>query len=267
MKKRQKRKAVEGIEPELVEPEEDAEGDETMLGKRRTFPPNGIGAKRRKHGPPCPKNALMQLNEIKPGLCFTFVAQTGPVHAPVFRMSVEVNGEVFEGEARTKKQAKLLAAEKALRSFVQFPNAAEAQQAMGRPILNADFTSDNADIDINLFNDFEGEKPAELTEPASVTNGSAFPSGRKSAVPKEPTGKNPVMILNELRPGLKYEFVSEAGESHSKCFTMSVVVDGNRFEGTGRNKKVAKSRAAQTALTKIFNLDFCLSQSKWCFGF
>ncbi|XP_041371647.1 double-stranded RNA-specific editase 1-like isoform X2 [Gigantopelta aegis] len=261
LKKKQKRKASTGIETELVEADEDTDGDETMLGKRRAFPPNGIGAKRRKHGPPCPKNALMQLNEIKPGLSFTFVAQTGPVHAPIFKMSVEVNGEVFEGEARTKKLAKLMAAEKALRSFVQFPNAAEAQQAMGRPIVNADFTSDNADIDINLFNDFEGKEKAENTETTSVTNGSGFPPSRKSAVPKEPTGKNPVMILNELRPGLKYEFVSETGESHSKCFTMSVTVDGTKFEGSGRNKKVAKSRAAQAALTKIFNLDFCLSQS------
>ena len=71
------------------------------------------------------------------------------------------------------------------------------------------------------------------------------------------------MILNELRPGLKYEFVSELGESHAKNFAMSVTVDGQKFEGSGRNKKLAKSRAAQMALTKIFNLEFSLMPGRY----
>ncbi|EPY84081.1 double-stranded RNA-specific editase 1-like protein [Camelus ferus] len=62
------------------------------------------------------------------------------------------------------------------------------------------------------------------------------------------------MILNELRPGLKYDFLSESGESHAKNFVMSVVVDGQFFEGSGRNKKLAKARAAQSALATVFNL-------------
>jgi double stranded RNA-specific editase B len=59
------------------------------------------------HGPKTPKNALMQLNEIKPGLEFKFESQTGPVHAPIFTMSVEVNGETFRGHGPTKKKAKV----------------------------------------------------------------------------------------------------------------------------------------------------------------
>ena len=89
---------------------------------------------------------------------FQFVAQTGPVHAPTFIMCVEVNGTKFEGQGTTKKNAKLQAAEKALKSFVQFPNASEVHKVMGRKILDADFTSDDAAIDHSgdtLFNDFE----------------------------------------------------------------------------------------------------------------
>ncbi|CAI9588558.1 unnamed protein product [Staurois parvus] len=62
------------------------------------------------------------------------------------------------------------------------------------------------------------------------------------------------MILNELRPGLKYDFVSESGESHAKNFVMSVTVDSQTFEGSGRNKKLAKARAAQSALASLFNM-------------
>jgi hypothetical protein len=102
-----------------------------------------VGKKKRKtNGPSPPKNALMQLNELKPGLEFKFVSQTGPVHAPMFNMSVEVNGMVFEGSSTTKKASKLAAAEKALKSFVQFPNASDAHKVLGPQVVSTDFTSD-----------------------------------------------------------------------------------------------------------------------------
>ncbi|XP_040842529.1 double-stranded RNA-specific editase 1 [Ochotona curzoniae] len=230
--------------------------------------------RRRMPGPVLPKNALMQLNEVKPGLQYTLLSQTGPVHAPLFVMSVEVNGQVFEGSGPTKKKAKLHAAEKALRSFVQFPNASEAHLAMGRTLsVNTDFTSDQADFPDTLFNGFE---TADQMEPPFYvgSNGddsfsssgdlslSASPVPASLAQPPlpvlppfpPPSGKSPVMILNELRPGLKYDFLSESGESHAKSFVMSVVVDGQFFEGSGRNKKLAKARAAQSALATVFNL-------------
>uniref|UniRef100_A0A672Q0R0 Adenosine deaminase RNA specific B1 n=1 Tax=Sinocyclocheilus grahami TaxID=75366 RepID=A0A672Q0R0_SINGR len=198
-------------------------------------------------GPVLPKNALMQLNEIKPGLQYKLLSQTGPVHAPVFVMTVEVNGQLFEGSGPTKKKAKLNAAEKALRSFVQFPNASEAHMAMGRTLtVNTDFTSDQADFPDMLFNGFE--TPAPLPPPSSFTSSTS--------------GKNPVMILNELRPGLKYEFVSESGESHAKNFVMSVTVDSQTFEGSGRNKKLAKARAAQAALSALFNMQLDQTPSR-----
>lgn len=260
-------------QPKEGEGEEGAEEDEDdeMLGKRRADGGGSAAKKRKIHGPRTPKNALMQLNEIKPGLEFKFEAQTGPVHAPIFTMSVDVNGQTFRGSGSTKKKAKMVAAEEALKSFVQFPNASEAFQAMGRHVTNTDFTDELTEIDkTTLFNDFEhGDNANGATaerlngDPvASATNGSSLPQGKKSAVPAQPGDKNPVMILNEMRPGLKYEFVSETGESHSKCFTMSVTVDGQPYEGYGRNKKIAKSRAAQAALVKVFGLDLTYEPGK-----
>ncbi|XP_044158638.1 double-stranded RNA-specific editase 1 isoform X1 [Bufo gargarizans] len=224
-------------------------------------------------GPVLPKNALMQLNEIKPGLQYKLVSQSGPVHAPVFIMTVEVNGQAFEGSGPTKKKAKLHAAEKALRSFVQFPNASEAHMAMGRTqSMNTDFTSDQADFPDTLFNGFEkpeqadhafflgsnGNEPFNLASDYSMALAASCnliqsPLPTPSFFPPS-SGKNPVMILNELRPGLKYDFVSESGESHAKNFVMSVTVDNQTFEGSGRNKKLAKARAAQAALASLFNM-------------
>lgn len=233
-------------------------------------------------GPVLPKNALMQLNEIKPGLQYKLLSQTGPVHAPVFAMTVEVNGQLFEGNGPTKKKAKLNAAEKALRSFVQFPNASEAHLAMGRTLtINTDFTSDQDDFPDTLFNGFETPVPPEdpfclnssPNKPLSTLNEGQLPVPLTQATllpnttpvltaPPIGHGKNAVMILNELRPGLKYEFVAESGESHAKNFVMAVTVDTRVFQGSGRNKKLAKARAAQAALSGLFNMQLDQTPSR-----
>ena len=62
-----------------------------------------------------PKSALCTLHEMYRGLVFNTVSQEGPVHAPVFTVSVEINGTVFEGKGKNKKIAKHNAAEAALR--------------------------------------------------------------------------------------------------------------------------------------------------------
>ncbi|KTG06132.1 hypothetical protein cypCar_00011906 [Cyprinus carpio] len=54
-----------------------------------------------------PMNALMRLNQIRPGLQYKLLSQSGPVHAPVFTMSVDVDGTVYEASGSSKKTAKL----------------------------------------------------------------------------------------------------------------------------------------------------------------
>ncbi|XP_032807151.1 uncharacterized protein LOC116940903 [Petromyzon marinus] len=80
---------------------------------------------------PPPKSALSHLNELRPGLSFQLASHTGPPHAPRFTLAVEVNGTTFVGAGGSKREAKRRAAERALRSFVQFPDACEAHRAMG----------------------------------------------------------------------------------------------------------------------------------------
>ncbi|XP_069504118.1 double-stranded RNA-specific editase B2 [Ambystoma mexicanum] len=223
-----------------------------------------------------PKNALVQLHELKPGLQYKIVSQTGPVHAPVFAVAVEVNGLTFEGEGPTKKKAKMKAAELALKSFVQFPNACQAQFVMGNCVNpSTDFTSDQADFPDTLFKEFEPSTHSEDFSGCDPVDNellsSAYRHGRflchtldlmghakqnkhKMASPAE-SEKNPVVMLNELRPGLRYVCLSETvKKQHVKNFVMAMLVDGRTFEGSGRSKKQAKSQAAQAALQAIFNI-------------
>uniref|UniRef100_A0A8D2Q5M2 Adenosine deaminase RNA specific B2 (inactive) n=1 Tax=Varanus komodoensis TaxID=61221 RepID=A0A8D2Q5M2_VARKO len=223
-----------------------------------------------------PKNALVQLHELKPGLQYKMVSQTGPVHAPVFAVAVEVNGLTFEGTGPTKKKAKMRAAELALKSFVQFPNACQAHFAMGNCFNpSTDFTSDQADFPDTLFKEFE---PSTHSKDFSVYKpvnnellSTAYRHGRllchtldfvghpkqnKHKMASAAEGeKNPVVLLNELRSGLRYVCLSETVEKqHIKSFVMAVRVDGRTFEGSGRNKKLAKGQAAQAALQALFNI-------------
>lgn len=197
------------------------------------------------------------------GIQYTVVSQTGPTHAPTFTMSVEVNNQVFTGQGNSKKAAKLMAAELALKSFVQFPNASDAHAALGRqPQMNVDFTSDNPEV---FIQNFEGaEAKAKSMSQAQAQNGNGITLGltKKPKALQHHEGKNPVMILNELKPNLKYECLSEMGDKHSKTFTMAVTVDGTEFSGTAKNKKIAKARAAQAALSKIYNLTFSWGPGK-----
>ncbi|XDV46905.1 hypothetical protein PO909_016709 [Leuciscus waleckii] len=215
-----------------------------------------------------PKNALVQLNELRPGLQYRMVSQTGPVHAPVFSIAVEVNGLTFEGTGPTKKKAKMKAAEMALKSFIQFPNASQAHLAMGG-LSNpaADFTSDQADFPDTLFKGFEADgcrsAESELLSSALrlrhkldlmvVQARQGEPCLTPPPVPMPQP--SPVVLLNDMRPGLRYACLSERaqGKRAHRSFVMAVRVDGLIFEGSGRSKKQAKRQAALCALQALFN--------------
>ncbi|KAJ8260541.1 hypothetical protein COCON_G00162640 [Conger conger] len=186
-----------------------------------------------------PMNALMRLNQIRPGLQYKLLSQSGPVHAPVFTMSVDVDGTVYEASGSSKKTAKLHVAVKVL-------------QAMGYPTgFDTDLDSMSAD------EKSDGEGKSETTHSSNNNNTTSDSSNTLEVRTQGPiltaSGKNPVMELNEKRRGLKYELISESGGSHDKRFIMEVEVDTQKFRGAGPNKKVAKASAALAALEKLFS--------------
>nr|XP_023687610.1 spermatid perinuclear RNA-binding protein isoform X12 [Paramormyrops kingsleyae]XP_023687611.1 spermatid perinuclear RNA-binding protein isoform X12 [Paramormyrops kingsleyae] len=188
-----------------------------------------------------PMNALMRLNQIRPGLQYKLLSQSGPVHAPVFTMSVDVDGTVYEASGSSKKTAKLHVAVKVL-------------QAMGYPTgFDADLDSMSADEKSDSEGKSETSSNPSNNASNSATDGSNTLELRTQGPILTASGKNPVMELNEKRRGLKYELISESGGSHDKRFVMEVEVDGQKFRGAGPNKKVAKASAALAALEKLFS--------------
>uniref|UniRef100_A0A3B4XU83 Spermatid perinuclear RNA-binding protein n=1 Tax=Seriola lalandi dorsalis TaxID=1841481 RepID=A0A3B4XU83_SERLL len=187
-----------------------------------------------------PMNALMRLNQIRPGLQYRLLSQSGPVHAPVFTMSVDLDGTIYEASGSSKKTAKLHVAVKVL-------------QAMGYP---TGFDSDLDPMSSDEKSDGEGKSETSShisNNPTHSSDSSNTLEVRTQGPILTASGKNPVMELNEKRRGLKYELISESGGSHDKRFLMEVEVDGQKFRGAGPNKKVAKASAALAALEKLFS--------------
>lgn len=110
---------------------------------------------------PQTKNTVAVLNELKRNLVYNLESQSGPVHAPLFTMSVVVDGQKFIGHGRSKKLARIEAAAAALRSFIQFKDGATLTPI--KPLQNVDFTSDDPMIENSIFPLLE---PPALSESA-----------------------------------------------------------------------------------------------------
>ena len=229
-----------------------------------------------KVSPAIPKNAVVTLNEIKPGLEYSIIEHSGPVHNPTFVIEVAINGEKFLGRGRSKKAAKHQAADAALRSFVQFKDTCEIQATIKPRICSQsefDFTSDDVvppTITVGGFvsDDLVNNGKEEQHNEAEASDKSMEEEVTKSSDDSEPVAKkpgqfvdkNPVMLLNELKPGLQYD-TRECGTSPStKRFIVSVTVekDGKSdvVEGSGSSKKLAKQACARSALTMLYNMSF-----------
>uniref|UniRef100_A0A8C9SQL8 Interleukin enhancer binding factor 3b n=1 Tax=Scleropages formosus TaxID=113540 RepID=A0A8C9SQL8_SCLFO len=220
--------------------EEVGEDDKSPNKKKKKLQKKSL---EEKSEPPQAMNALMRLNQLKPGLQYKLVSQTGPVHVPVFTMAVEVDGKTYEALGPSKRTAKLHVAVKVLQDM-GLPTGVEVKTA--EPVKSEDTTSE---VDTKA-----PAAPSTATDAPVSTTATATPA--PNSRPQGPIltkhGKNPVMELNEKRRGLKYELISESGGSHDKRFVMEVELDGQKFQGTGSNKKVAKAYAALAALEQLF---------------
>ncbi|XP_017116092.1 double-stranded RNA-specific editase Adar isoform X3 [Drosophila elegans] len=177
-----------------------------------------------------PKNTVAILNELRHGLIYKLESQTGPVHAPLFTISVEVDGQKYLGQGRSKKVARIEAAATALRSFIQFKDGAVLSPL--KPAGNLDFTSDE-----HLEND--------VSKSAIAVDGQ-----------KKVPDKGPVMLLYELFNDVKFDCINIDGAQNNCRFKMTVTINEKKFDGTGPSKKLAKNAAAKAALASLCNISY-----------
>lgn len=254
------------LTPPVTPPVADMNGYRKMPAKRRYEGTKfGVSPKKKsrpsKDRIPQPKNTVAMLNELRHGLVYKLESQTGPVHAPLFTISVEVDGQKYVGQGRSKKIARIEAAATALRSFIQFKDGAVLTPL--KPTFNVDFTSDE-----HLENGIDGnDKLIEALDRylkharqackkswgyrvEKLTRNLMTAEGQKK-VPE----KGPVMLLYELFNDVHFDCSVVDGVQNCR-FKMTVTVNNCKFEGTGPSKKLAKNAAAKAALASLCNISY-----------
>ncbi|CAH0559585.1 unnamed protein product [Brassicogethes aeneus] len=230
------------------------------------------------------KNPISVLNELRLGLKYNVLEQVGPSHAPIFKVSVEVDGHTYFGTGGSKKIAKAKAAEEALKSFIQFPNNGKIITTH-QIISSGDFTADTFETKKVKSNAPNVPKKGVLKAPVmylhelypnsklDIASNDGDPYARFKAVisidnekytgtdngtvktNKElklnTTAKNPISVLNNLNRDVKYELVSKEGAAHAPLYTVSVEMDGKRYLGTGLTKKAAKLNGASKVVEAL----------------
>lgn len=153
------------------------------------------------------KNPISVLNELRYGLKYEIIEQSGPPHNPTFKVRVQVDGQNYYGVGNSKKGAKCEAATAALNSFIQFPNSHMIISANQNTISvnRVDFTSDQiSNKDKNLP---KGSHKNKLT-------------------------KGPLMMLNELYPNAEYACFTNDVDPFAR-FKVIVKIGEETFQGTG----------------------------------
>ncbi|GFN89745.1 double-stranded RNA-specific editase 1 [Plakobranchus ocellatus] len=94
------------------------------------------------------------------------------------------------------------------------------------------------------------QQPAENINPE-------IPGFVKEQVGNSPTvtSKHPCMALNEKTKNTAM-FVTELEDPGNQGFIVYCEINGRKFYGQGRNKKVARTKAAQDALLEVFNVTY-----------
>lgn len=63
-----------------------------------------------------------------------------------------------------------------------------------------------------------------------------------------------------MRPGVTYNDLGVTGEKPNTIQTLGVLVDDQKFVGTGRSKKVARRNAAVNVCNTLFGTNFSLEE-------
>ncbi|XP_071568852.1 uncharacterized protein [Temnothorax nylanderi] len=240
-----------------------------------------------------PKNAIMVLNEMKAGVQFTFPETQGPMPNSLYLVHAELDGKTYVGQGLSKPLARQNAAENALKALLLEKMTAASMKASidaesdGQANSSMDGLKEENNDDSNPMDTTSTEDEIPWSSLASFAlyklflewhnQGTSVPVPRpglpttkgikkdspnavktpaQKELPPNPTNIHPVMLLNQMKPGLTYAELSRVGNPPNTMFTLAVDIDGVEYSGTAKNKKDAKKAAAKAALLALYNLTY-----------
>ncbi|KAK3929314.1 Double-stranded RNA-specific editase 1 [Frankliniella fusca] len=232
-----------------------------------------------------PKNPLMVLNELRPGLPFTFLDRSNGSSQPHFIATVEIDAKTFSGQGISKKQAQQDAAENALKGlfFDKLVDQLMKKEEGDVEMKDVNQSFNDSEIDgktqshpeddtpwsalasfamfklVTLWQNSESKNSASTFTTESISPLSAFNqqiplqqsqpmAGALGKLPPNPTEIDPVMLLNQISPFSKFTELERDVRDGSTVFTLTVEFNGQSFSGSATKKKTAKKICAKNAL-------------------
>ncbi|XP_055526134.1 myb-like protein AA [Wyeomyia smithii] len=232
-----------------------------------------------------PKNAVVALHEMQgPGMG-EFIINTNGHETTA---EIVLNNVRYEATAPNKHLAKARASEKALRDLVisQMAKSRQKQENSNNGNTNQDAVdddtemtdvSDNDDVPMlhlasyalyKLFNEWQNEgfeipaiKPQKTS--TKVNEAGTHPLAPKVAktkadLPADAATRHPTALLAFMRPQVPYEDLGTNNNNDplKREFSVGVTVDGQRYIGKARSKKLARKEAAAAACQSLFDVVF-----------
>ena len=204
------------------------------------------------------KNLQLELN-------YKFLEPVEEEGMKLIPCEVTVSGDSYHGTAPEKEISKNMAAEMALQAYVVHAvNNTPTTPEVSDPLDNAPWSALASLGLFKLFNDWQSRgfalpmmnQPQQQQSPAKANKGetqSDFVMSPCKKLPDDPTSKHPVMLINEVYPGLEYDCGLRGG---NELFSVTVTIDGKKFTGQGRSKKDAKKECAMAAAKALLNIDY-----------
>jgi len=151
---------------------------------------------------------------------------------------------MYTAQGRTKKEAKNLACELALKDY------AKSQLMSDSGIPEKDMIIFNlASFAFHKLNEVCNRDGDDVSLLRSTSESALVCQG----LPANWKNMHPASVLNIMRPTTKY--ISTQGNPNNGQ-SMSIVVDNQKFMACGRSKKIARRNVAIAALKALFNLHF-----------
>jgi hypothetical protein len=123
-----------------------------------------------------------------------------------------------------------LAAEKALQSISEL--TPPSNESKSPPTINTDLNLSNTSVE-------NSDHVQRITASPNII---------------KPREIQPFDFLNQLKPDAQFEESTDETTSEQQEFKCTVIIDHQRFIGTGHTKSLAKTKAAQFALEKLFGI-------------
>jgi len=180
---------------------------------------------------------------------------------------VTVSGDSYHGTAPEKEISKNMAAEMALQAYVVHAvNNTATTPEVSDPLDHAPWSALASLGLFKLFNDWQSRgfalpmmtppQQQQQQSPAKANKGetqSDFVMSPCKKLPDDPTSKHPVMLINEVYPGVEYDCGLRGG---NELFYVTATIDGKTFTGQGRSKKDAKKESAIAAAKALLNIEY-----------